>query len=64
MAYEKNIYEMFKKLNGVSAYQGSGIGLAICKKIVELHEGFIKAESKSNEGATFKVTLPLSLNME
>jgi signal transduction histidine kinase len=39
-------------------YQGTGIGLAICKKIVDNHNGFIKAESLLNEGTRFTVLLP------
>ena len=46
-------------MHPASDYQGTGIGLAICKKIVDNHNGFIKAESQLNKGAKFIVTLPL-----
>ncbi len=39
-------------------FEGTGIGLSICKKIVEKHKGFISAKSTLNEGATFIITLP------
>lgn len=52
------IFEIFQRLHGRNAYQGSGIGLAICKKIVEYHNGAITARSSPGQGATFIVTLP------
>ncbi len=57
--YSEQIFNMFKRLHLNSEYEGTGIGLAICKKIVEEHKGYICAKSKENEGATFVVTLPL-----
>ena len=54
--YEK-IFKMFQRLNA-SAYSGTGIGLAICKKIVENHGGIIYAESELNKGASFTILLP------
>lgn len=52
------IFEAFHRLHGRSAYSGSGIGLAICKKIVELHHGSIEAVGEKGEGATFIIELP------
>ncbi|MEM5787526.1 MAG: ATP-binding protein, partial [Syntrophobacteraceae bacterium] len=43
---------------GRSAYEGSGIGLAICRKVVERHNGVISARSLPGEGTTFVITLP------
>jgi two-component system CheB/CheR fusion protein len=58
--YAEQIFEMFKRLHGRSQYDGSGIGLAICKKIVGRHGGTIAATSTAGEGATFTVTLPVT----
>jgi two-component system, chemotaxis family, CheB/CheR fusion protein len=52
------IFTIFEKLNPNNLYTGSGIGLALCKRIVENHQGTILASSKLNNGATFKVYLP------
>jgi light-regulated signal transduction histidine kinase (bacteriophytochrome) len=52
------IFTLFQRLHGRSAYEGRGIGLAICRKIVERHHGSITARSKPGQGATFIVTLP------
>lgn len=54
----ERIFDMFTRLHGVSQYGGNGIGLAICKKAVEHHQGTIEAFSKPGEGATFVATLP------
>ena len=58
--YIDRIFTIFQKLNNNTTYQGTGIGLAICKKIVEKHRGFIAAESKPNDGSLFTITLPVS----
>jgi signal transduction histidine kinase len=57
--YADKIFEMFQRLHGRSEYSGSGIGLAIVKKIVQNYNGFITAESKPGKGSTFCVYFPL-----
>ena len=52
------IFQPFKRLHSQEEYEGNGIGLAICKKIVERHGGSITATSNPGEGATFIITLP------
>ena len=56
--YSEKIFQIFQRLNGKAEYPGSGIGLAICKKIVEKHNGLIFAKSQLDQGATFTVILP------
>lgn len=60
-AYSSKIFEIFHRLHSKEA-SGSGIGLAICKKIVQHHQGFITATAAINEGATFTVYLPAQLS--
>lgn len=57
--YAEKIFKMFERLHGRMEYEGSGIGLAICRKIVERHGGTITATSAAGQGATFNVTLPI-----
>jgi len=57
--YVDKIFTIFQKLNNNAAYKGTGIGLAICKRIVDNHKGFITAESKRGEGALFTISLPV-----
>lgn len=54
------IFTIFQRLHASSEFEGTGIGLAISKKIVEQHNGFISARSTLNEGATFIISLPVS----
>lgn len=58
--FAEQIFSIFEKLNPNNLYAGSGVGLALCKRIVENHHGAILALSKLNNGATFKVYLPVS----
>jgi two-component system CheB/CheR fusion protein len=55
--FKEKIFGVFQRLHN-NNYQGTGIGLAICKKIVDNHHGFIRAESTLHQGAKFIVVLP------
>ncbi len=56
--FSERIFEVFQKLHGKEVYAGTGIGLAIVKKIVENHNGIITATSELNKGATFDIYIP------
>jgi signal transduction histidine kinase len=56
--YAGEIFTLFKRLNSYDKYEGSGIGLSICKKIVDQHNGHITASSTEGEGTTFCIILP------
>ena len=56
--YANDIFVVFKRLHSYHEYEGTGVGLSICKKIVEKHNGSIFAHSKINEGSTFILELP------
>ena len=56
--FSERIFEVFQKLHGKEQYAGTGIGLAIVKKIVDNHHAFITATSQLNEGATFDIYIP------
>ncbi len=57
--YNEKIFGLFQRLHGKSQYAGTGIGLAIVKKIVENHQGFISANSELGKGATFDIYVPV-----
>jgi PAS domain S-box-containing protein len=57
--YAKSIFTLFQRLHDNNEYSGTGIGLAICKKIIENHKGFILAEGNPDDGAKFTLFLPV-----
>jgi hypothetical protein len=58
--YANTIFELFQRLHTKSDYPGTGIGLAICKKIIQNHHGHIRASAQPDEGATFEIFLPVA----
>lgn len=58
-AFSEQIFGIFQRLHGQNQYEGTGIGLSICRKIVINHNGLIFADSKKDEGTTFHVILPV-----
>jgi light-regulated signal transduction histidine kinase (bacteriophytochrome) len=57
--YSDKIFAVFQRLHGRTEYEGTGVGLAVCRRITDRHGGSIHAQSKPGEGATFVVTLPV-----
>jgi light-regulated signal transduction histidine kinase (bacteriophytochrome) len=57
--YLEKVFAPFQRLHGRSEYEGTGIGMATCRKIVERHNGDITAESEPDKGSTFIITLPI-----
>jgi len=62
--YISNVFTLFKRLHGKDRYEGSGIGLAITKKIIEKHNGHIVVRSKEGEGSEFTIVLPITQNSQ
>lgn len=60
--YVSKIFVLFQRLNDLKRVEGTGTGLAICKKIVEDHRGFIYAKGEENQGATFTIFLPRNID--
>jgi len=58
--YVDNIFSLFERLNSKDKYEGTGIGLAIAKKIIEKHDGLITAAGRVGQGAEFQIILPLA----
>ncbi len=62
--YLDRIFTIFQRLHGRHEFEGTGIGLAVCRKIVDRHGGVMTARSKLGEGATFLITLPIAQKEE
>ncbi|MBL4787200.1 MAG: hypothetical protein JKY49_17460 [Cohaesibacteraceae bacterium] len=62
--YAAKVFEIFQRLHGRDVYEGTGVGLAIARRIAERHEGTITATSEPDKGATFTVHLPLDLELK
>ncbi|NMH61223.1 sensor histidine kinase [Alteromonas ponticola] len=58
-SFAEKIFAPFQRLHGRSEYQGTGIGLAVCRRIVERHNGYISAQSSPGEGAVFSIVIPV-----
>jgi signal transduction histidine kinase len=56
--YNKQIFSLFQRLHGRQEYAGTGIGLALCKRIMENHGGRISAQGEPGDGAVFKIYFP------
>jgi signal transduction histidine kinase len=57
--YSEQIFTIFQRLNTRQKFSGTGIGLAMCKKIIDNHNGYINASSEPGKGATFLIYIPL-----
>jgi light-regulated signal transduction histidine kinase (bacteriophytochrome) len=62
MQYYDQLFEIFRRMHSEKEYEGTGVGLAIAKKIIDKHDGRIWAESKPGEGAAFYFTLPAAID--
>ena len=63
-AHQVKIFEIFKRLNSRQDYEGTGIGLALCQKIIHRHQGKIWVESKKGKGTTFYFTISKQLKIK
>ncbi len=57
--YAENIFEIFKRLHSKDKYVGTGLGLALCRRIVDVHHDHIKASGEDDKGAMFTIYLPI-----
>ncbi|GAA4398543.1 hypothetical protein GCM10023187_09330 [Nibrella viscosa] len=58
LKYQERIFQLFQRLHGRSQYEGTGIGLAVCRKVIDNHQGYIRVNSRPGKGTTFTVYLP------
>lgn len=58
--FAESIFKLFTRLHSIAEYSGSGVGLALCKKIMQNHNGYITAEGKLNEGSRFHLYFPVT----
>jgi hypothetical protein len=59
----ERIFQTFTRLHSQEHFEGTGLGLALCRKIVERHQGTIRAEAKENAGARFIIVLPIYISI-
>ena len=64
LLYKDKIFKLFQRLNNDSSYKGTGIGLSICKKVIDRHRGDIQVTSEKNKGTTFTFTIAKYLKTE
>lgn len=60
--FADDIFKIFSRLNNASSFEGSGIGLALCKKIMQIHHGHITAEGQPGKGASFRLYFPAEIS--